>query len=196
MAAHLNTEDLIKATGLKYTIIREGVYSEVFQTFIGYFDAKTTTEIVIPSDGGVSFAGRDDLGEATAKIVISPNKYENQTIFLTGPKAYTLKEVTSIVSKILGQNISLRIVSLEEHINYYKNGRDESWVRLWATTYSALERGELARVDPTLENLLGHAPKSLEQTIEEILIGKQTNEKEAQLQNKYWQASTFNKTKH
>ncbi|CAF4034731.1 unnamed protein product [Rotaria sordida] len=192
MIAQLDTEDLIKASGLKYTIIREGIYSEVFQSFIGYFDALTTTEIVVPSDGGISFAGRDDLGEATAKILASANEYENKTIFLTGPKAYTLKEITLFVSKILDRDIPLRFVSLEEYINHYLNGRGEFWVRLWATTYPALQRGELARVDPTLENLLGRKPKSLEQTIEEILTDKQTGEKESKFHNKYWQASTFN----
>jgi uncharacterized protein YbjT (DUF2867 family) len=193
MVAHLNTEDLLKTSGLKYTIIREGIYSEVFQTFIGYFDAKTTTEIILPSDGGVSFVARDDLGEATAKIVASANKYENQTILLTGSKAYTLKEITEIVSKILGRNIPIRFVSTEEYINQYLKGRDELWVRMWATTYPGLQRGELAKVDPTLENLLGRKPKSLEQTIEKILTNKEIDEKEAQLQNKYWQASTYNK---
>ncbi|CAF3003665.1 unnamed protein product [Rotaria sp. Silwood2] len=191
MIAHLDTEDLLKVSGLKYTIIREGVYSEVFQSFIGYFNPLTTTEIVVPSDGGISFAGRDDLGEATAKILASANTYENQTIFLTGSKAYTLKEITSFISKILGRDIPLRFVSLEEYINQYLNCLDEYWVRLWARTYLALKREELARVYPTLENLLGRKPKSLEQTIKEIFTDKQTGEKESKLTNKYWQASTF-----
>ncbi|CAF1030638.1 unnamed protein product [Rotaria sp. Silwood1] len=192
MIAPLDMEDLIKASGLKYTIIREGIYSEMFQSFIGCCDAWTTTEIVVPADGGISFAGRDDLGEGTAKILASANKYENKTIFLTGSKAYTLKEIALFVSKILGCNIPLRFVSSEEYTNQYLNGKDEYWIRLWATTYPALQRGELGRVYSTLENLSGRKPKSLEQTIKEILTDKQTGEKESKAHNKYWQASTFN----
>jgi len=191
MGAHLDTEDLIKSSGLKYTIIREGIYSEIFPIFLGYFDANTTNEIVIPADGGIPFVARDDLGEVTAKILISPiNTYENKTILLTGSKLYTLKEIASIVSKILGRQIPLRFVSLEEYINRNLKDQNEIWVRLWATTYPALQRGEITRIDPTLQNLLGREPKPLEQTIKEMLTNNETNKKETQLYNKYLQAST------
>jgi uncharacterized protein YbjT (DUF2867 family) len=194
MGAHLDTEDLIKASGLKYTIIREGIYSEVFPVFLGYFDANTTTEIVIPADGGIPFVARDDLGEATAKILVAPtDTYENKTIILTGSKTYTLKETASIISKILGRDIPLRFVSLQEYIDRNLKGQDEVWVRLWATTYPALQRGEITRIDPTLEKLLGRQPKPFEQTIKEFLTNKETDAKEAQLYNKYLQASTLNK---
>lgn len=108
MEAHLNTEDFIKSSGLKYRIIREGIYSELFPVFLGNFDANTTNEIVIPADGGIPFVARDDLAEATAKIVVAPIKnYENKTILLTGSKLYTLKETTSIISNILGRQIPI-----------------------------------------------------------------------------------------
>jgi uncharacterized protein YbjT (DUF2867 family) len=192
MEAHLDTEDLIKASGLKYTIIREGIYSEIFPVFLGYFDANTTNEILLPADGGIPFVARDDLAEVTAKILAAPiNTYENKTILLTGSQTYTLKETASIVSNILGREIPIRFVSLEEYINQNLKGQDELWVRLWATTYLALQRGEIARIDPTLEKLLGRKPKPLQQTIKEMLTDKQANAKEEELYNKYLHASTL-----
>jgi len=114
MTAHLDTEDLLKTSGLKYTIIREGVYSEAFPVFLGYFDSATTTEIVVPGDGAISFASREDLGEGTAQLLFSHDHYENQTILLTGSEAYTIKQTAVLVSEILGHEIPVRIVSLEE----------------------------------------------------------------------------------
>ncbi|CAF1172975.1 unnamed protein product [Rotaria sp. Silwood1] len=193
MRAHLNTEDLLKSSPIKYTIIREGFYSEVFPLFLGHFDAKTTNEIVIPADGGIPFVARDDLAEATAKILIEPtNIYQNKTILLTGSRLYTLKETALIVSKILDRQIPIKIVSLDEYINRNLKNQNEVWVRIWATIYLALQRGDLSQIDTTLEKILQRSPKSFEQTIKEMLTEKDTDDKETQINNKYIQASTFN----
>lgn len=45
----------------------------------------------------------------------------------------------------------------------------EEFLRLWATTYSALEAGECAKIAPELETLLGRHPKRFEETLKESL---------------------------
>lgn len=184
MGAHLDTEDILKTSGVKYTTIREGVYSEAFPVFLGYFDSATTNEIAVPADGPISFASREDLGEATAILLFSHNDYENQTIFLTGSKSYTLKQTAGLVSEILNREIPVRIVSLQEYINQNLKDRDEVWVRLWATTYPALERGELARIDHTLEKLLKNPLTSFEQTLRDMLTNKESGQKATRLYKK------------
>ena len=62
---------------------------------------------------------------------------------------------------------------------------------MWATTYPTLQRGELARINPTLESLSRRKPECLEETIKEVLTDKKTSEKESKHHNKYWQASTY-----
>lgn len=184
MVAHFDTEDLLRTSGLKYTIIREGVYHETFPVFLGYFDSATTTEIIVPGDGAISFASRDDLGEATAKLLFSHKDYENQIILLTGSKTYTLQQTAALISQILGRDIPLRIVSLQEYIDHNLKDRDELWVRLWATTYIALQRGELARIDPTLEQLLERPLISFEQTLKNMLTNKEAAQKATRLYKK------------
>jgi uncharacterized protein YbjT (DUF2867 family) len=168
-AAHINTEELLKTSGLKYTIIREGIYSEAYPVFAGYFDPVTTTEIVIPADGAISFASREDLAEATAKLLFSHSDYENQTIILTGQKTYTIKKIGALLSEILDREIPVRTVSMQEYIERNLKDQNELWVRLWATTYGALQRGELARVDYTLEKLLERPLITFEQTLRNML---------------------------
>ena len=57
-----------------FTAIREGIYSERFPTYTGFPDLQDLPEeLKIPHDGsgpGIAFAKIDDLGEATAKLVI------------------------------------------------------------------------------------------------------------------------------
>jgi hypothetical protein len=73
--------------------------------------------------------------------------------------------------------------------NHYidRNLKDQNpiWVRMWATTYDALARGELARVDKTLEKLLGRPLTTFEQTLTQILTNKEADAKATQLTSKY-----------
>ncbi len=71
MKAHLDTEAYLKQSGVAYTIIREGIYSESWPLYFGFFDAtEKKSDVVIPiSDGKIAWVCRDDLGEGTAKIM-------------------------------------------------------------------------------------------------------------------------------
>ncbi|KAL5041540.1 hypothetical protein BDW71DRAFT_212020 [Aspergillus fruticulosus] len=53
MQDHLLTEKLLEESGLTYTSIREGVYTECFTVFLDWYPERTGT-ITLPADGGVS----------------------------------------------------------------------------------------------------------------------------------------------
>ncbi len=71
--AHLKTEQYLKRSGLSYTIIRYGTYSHLWNNYAGFLnlgsDPHTVQEAVLPNDGLGQWVNRDDLGEATGKII-------------------------------------------------------------------------------------------------------------------------------
>jgi NAD(P)H dehydrogenase (quinone) len=72
MQAHINTVKYLKSTGLHHTIVREGIYAEIWNLFAGFVqldDSKDDIDIVVPGVGEMTWASRDELGEATAIIV-------------------------------------------------------------------------------------------------------------------------------
>lgn len=73
MQAHLATEKYLKESGLAYTIIREGIYSESWPLYFGYWKpGRPGNEVLIPhGDGGIAWVCRDDLGEGTAKLMVA-----------------------------------------------------------------------------------------------------------------------------
>ena len=77
MQAHLDTERYLKESGLKYTILREGIYSESYPLYFGFWNANDgEDEVLVPySDGGIAWVCREDLGEGTAKIMVGVSKY-------------------------------------------------------------------------------------------------------------------------
>ncbi|KAI1790379.1 hypothetical protein LXA43DRAFT_1016861 [Ganoderma leucocontextum] len=72
MQAHLDTERCLKESGLTYTILREGIYSESYPLYFGFWGPKEGgDEVLVPhGDGGIAWVCREDLGQGTAKIMV------------------------------------------------------------------------------------------------------------------------------
>lgn len=191
MRAHLATEAYLKASGLEWIIIREGIYAESWSLYAGFLSLEDGKEIVVPSDGGVAWVSRHDLGEATARILTrvrgfsllassgglhssQADEFVNRTILLTGPHAITLWSLATLLRSHLSRPINLRIVSLVEYVSYNRSQAssgprsDEGFLRKWATTYEGMERGEIANVDGEIEEILGRPARGVEEIMEEL----------------------------
>jgi hypothetical protein len=142
------------------------------------------SDVYVPGDGGIAWVNRVDLGEGTAKLLVNrvsqwlsctflsnefwpQDKYVNQTVLLSGSHPISLSHVAQLISSHLGRPIRLHIVSTDEWITIHKKDdgdyrSSEEFLRLWATTYPALEAGECAVVDLLLETLLGRPPTPFE----------------------------------
>ena len=99
--------------------------------------------------------------------------YENETRLLSGSKTYTLKDIATLASQILGREVKLIVSTEDDYVrqNAGKHGPrgEEEFLRKWATTYKALARGELDVVDPLLQKVLGRELKPFEDTLKESL---------------------------
>jgi NAD(P)H dehydrogenase (quinone) len=155
---------------LTYTIIREGLYAEGIPRLLSY--NAESTEVILPADGSVAWAKRSELAEGSAHIVQAPSsKFANQTILLSGASTTSLTECAGIISKLKGKNLSVRRVTNDEYIKEaLACGVNEFLAKLLAETYTALENGECATVAPTLEELLGRQPTSVEDFLRETIV--------------------------
>ncbi|OJT13278.1 Quinone oxidoreductase 2 [Trametes pubescens] len=174
MRAHIDTERYLKESGLTYTVLREGIYSESYPLYFGFFDpAEGKEEIVVPhSDGPVAWVTREDLGEGTAKIM-AQGGFENEIRLLSGSHSITLSEIAEKVSSLLGRTVRLVVVSEDDYVkaNVGKPGPrgEEEFLRGWATTYKALARGEAGVVDPLLQEVLGRELTPFNDTLKTTL---------------------------
>ncbi|KAA1477492.1 NAD(P)-binding protein [Dentipellis sp. KUC8613] len=185
MQAHLDTQKYLKESGVTYTIIREGIYEESYPLYFGFFD-KSKTDLYVPGDGPIAWVSREDLGEGTARI-IAGGGFENQTVLLSGSASsnLTLQQLSTTISRILAHPVNLHVVSVDEYVakNKSPNPDDprgsEDFLRKWAKTFDAMRRGETARVDPLLQELLGRPLRSMEAYLEKTLGSLSDAEKEA-----------------
>lgn len=185
MQAHLECEKHLQEmsssdASFTHTSIREGLYHESFPIYTSFWTLeKPFEEILIPHDGngpGVSWVKRDELGEATAALLAQYATTEsfdwtNKTVLLTGPQSWTLADTVGVLGKAVNRPVSIREVSVDEWVKqpqimgYFG---EESKARTWATAWEAIRAGEASYVSPTLEELLGRKPESLEVTIREL----------------------------
>lgn len=187
MGAHLDSEAHLKALarkdpGFSWTSIREGLYSESFPIYTAFFDIKSpSSEILIPHDGtgpGISWVKRDELGEASARLIASyaesPSafKYTNKVVTLTGPRSWSLAKTVQVLSKALNQKVRIRQVSVDEYaVQTQVVGRfgSKELAITWATAWEAIRAGETEAVTETLGQLLGREPEAFDKTIEDLV---------------------------
>ncbi|KAF4984578.1 hypothetical protein FZEAL_254 [Fusarium zealandicum] len=189
MKAHLETEKYLKhlaATdaGFTWTSIREGLYSESFPIYTSFWTLENPRpEILIPHDGsapGISWAKRDELGEATAALIARcatpadrpSSDLRNKAVVLTGPRAWSLFESIQVLGKAVGKDIRIRKVGVDEWakqqqiVDYFKN---ETEARTWATAWEAIEAGETSFASTELEAILGREPEPFDETIRKMV---------------------------
>ena len=186
MQAHLSTEKYLAKLAaddkaFSYTVIREGLYCESFPIYTSFLDLEDPGDgvIRIPHDGsgpGVAWAKQDELGEASAKMIARQatkpegSRYENQIVLLTGSKVWTIKETVQALGRVIGKELKLEKVGVEEYArqkgNVEKFGKPESGMaQSWSSAFEAIKDGECAVVSPALRDILGREPEGFEETL-------------------------------
>jgi NAD(P)H dehydrogenase (quinone) len=105
-AEHLATEAELKASGIPYTILRNGWYTENYTGSVG---AALASGAFLGSagDGRISSATRADFAGAIAAVAIGPGR-ENETYELAGDDAFTLSDLAAEISRQTGKTIAYR----------------------------------------------------------------------------------------
>lgn len=110
---HKATEELIAASGIPSTILRNGWYSENYLPSIE--QARQTGSLLTSAgDGRISSASRKDFAEAAA-IVLTDSSTAGRVYELSGDYAWTQQELADAISTAIGSEVALANVTAEEH---------------------------------------------------------------------------------
>ena len=159
-AAHLDTENKLKASGLKYTILQHSLYADVIPVFAGDHLLQSHTLAFPAAEGKTTFALREELGEAGANLLLdNSGKYENKSIALTGATGVTWGEIAAAISEITGQQITYVSPDQGDYIEALnKAGVPGIYVQILSGFGEAIKQGEFDEVSPKLETILGRKP--------------------------------------
>ncbi|RKG65447.1 SDR family oxidoreductase [Corallococcus exercitus] len=168
MLDHAATEQMLSESGLAWTALRNGFYASSAMFLLakglqtGVFEA--------PADGKVSWTTHEDLAEAAAVILANEGRYDGPTPPLTAAQALDFEALCELASSVLGRPLRRSTVPEDEmRAKLTASGMPAPAVAISLGLYRASRDGEFAAVDPTLRELLGHAPTGMREVIAEKL---------------------------
>src|SRR6478672_4658408 len=162
---HYGTEQAIKASGIAYTILRNGWYQE--NLFMALPHAIASGQwYTSAGDGRIAHGSRDDMAAAIAAGLASGST-DSKTYTLTGPRAYTTAEIAALVSEVTGKPldvIQLPDEALTEGVK--AAGVPEEFARVIVSFDANTRSGRIAMVTDAVETLSGRKPRTLKQFLE------------------------------
>ena len=158
-AVHARTEDLLAASGLPWTSLRNGFYAHSLDWLAGPW--RETGVVEVPADGPVSWTAREDAAQAAALIITADGAYEGP-VTLTASAAPTFADVAEIASTLVGRPVRHEVVDPEAWVSaQVAAGAPEPRARFTLGMYEAAAQGLFAGTDPLLRTLLGREPRTV-----------------------------------
>jgi uncharacterized protein YbjT (DUF2867 family) len=164
---HNKIEKLIKSLGFKYIFVRPSYFMQNLTTTLLPEILKTQT-ITLPS-GQAKFNWVDvkNIGEATAVLINSFEEYHNNAYTITGAENKNFQEVTDLMSKVTGVDITFKS---KNPLSFYLRKRNEgmkSGFALVMTMLHFLPRLQGApEITDDFYKLTGKRPTSLAEFLE------------------------------
>lgn len=151
---HVTTENLLKESGINYTILRNGWYSENY-TVSAAGAVEAGAFVGSAGDGKISSASRKDYAEAAA-VVLTDENYTDKVYELAGDEAYTLEDLAKEISKQAGKEIPYQNLPEAEYSAILKEmGVPEHFADGFASWDVSASKGDLYDGSKTLSAIIG-----------------------------------------
>lgn len=165
---HVATEKNLKESGLTYTILRNGWYTENYTGSIGGALAGGAF-IGSAGDGKIASAARIDFAEAAA-TVLATEGHDGKVYELAGDTAYTLTDLAAEISAQTGKAIPFANLPEAEYAKILTSfGLPEFFAQAIASWDVSASKGDLFDDSKTLSALIGRPTTSLAETVKETL---------------------------
>jgi NAD(P)H dehydrogenase (quinone) len=151
---HAATEDLIRASGLAYSFLRNNWYTENYLAHLK--TAEATGELFTSAGAGrVASASRADFAEAAA-VVLAGGDHNGRVYELSGDVAWTFTDLATAMSEVLGRTIELVSLDTDSHAAALTAaGLDPHTVWFLTTIDANIAEGALADATGDLSGLIG-----------------------------------------
>lgn len=157
---HAATEELIRASGMRWTFLRDNFYMDMMELFAG-------DDGVIRGPAGAgrcSLVSRADVAATAVAVLQDPAVHAGAAYDLTGPEALTLDDVARKISAVRGHPVRFVDETVEEaYASRAVYGAPRWQVDAWVSTYTAIASGDLARVSGDVEAVTGRPAQSFDE---------------------------------
>lgn len=151
---HRDTEEALKGSGLRYTILRNGWYTE---NFTGSIPVALANGAFVGSagQGRISSAPRADYARAAVEVVTGEG-HDGKVYELAGDESYTLADLAAEISRQTGRDIPYQDLPEAEYANILKGaGLPEGLAQAIAGWDIGASQSALYDNGKTLSTLIG-----------------------------------------
>ncbi|MFB7496906.1 NAD(P)H-binding protein [Streptomyces sp. NPDC056161] len=167
---HRATEQALLASGLPYTLLRNGWYHEVYTENLAPVLAQGAV-VAAAGAGRLSSASRADYAAAAA-AVLTGEGHENQTYELGGDEAWSFAEYAAELSRQTGREIAYDSVPGETKLGILKDaGVPEPLASILVGVDASIAEGELVISTGDLSRLAGRPTTPLAEAVAAGLKG-------------------------
>ncbi|MFD7897962.1 SDR family oxidoreductase [Streptomyces sp. NPDC059743] len=167
-ADHKETERLILASGLPYTFLRNGFYTEVYTENLAPV-LEHGAVVANAGEGRIGTAARADYAAAAA-AVLTGDGHLNTAYELSGDTAWSFAEYAAELSRQTGRTIAHSNVPGEARLEILTGaGVPEPFAAILVDVDHAIQRGRLAGGTGDLARLTGRPTTPLADSIAEAL---------------------------
>ena len=163
---HHKIEQLIKQMGFNYIFVRPSYFMQNLTTTLLPEILKNKT-ITLPA-GKAKFNWIDikNIGEATAILIKSFEKYQNKAYEITGTENKSFKEVTDLMSEITGIKFSFKPIN---PISFYFKKKKEGMLNGFALVMTILHFLPRLQKDPEISNDFNVITRKKTSTLKEFI---------------------------
>lgn len=167
LRSHLATENAIKESGMKYTILRNNLYLDTLPWFLGQHVLETG--IYFPAgDGRIGFALRSEMAEAAAEIILS-NENESHEYELSGCESVSFAQIAEMLTRITNKPVNYHNPEVNDYLDTLtKAGVPVQYQVAFSGFATAARNGELMAEHSVLERLLGRKPTTVDQYLAQV----------------------------
>jgi NAD(P)H dehydrogenase (quinone) len=157
---HGETEELLKGSGLEWTILRNATYAEL-QVMPGALAVAGGKLYTNAADGLLVPVSRQDCAAAAAAVLTTAG-HAGVTYDITGPEAFSQAQLADVLSDVSGRRVEL--VPVGDRMLTWgltRNGAPKPVARAIVAFGKAIREGYYDLVDPAVSQLIGREPRTL-----------------------------------
>jgi NAD(P)H dehydrogenase (quinone) len=157
---HLATEDALRASGLRWTFLRNNLYAE-FQVPTVAQAVASGTLVTNAGAGRVAYVTRVDCADVAA-TVLAAGGHEDEVLELTGPEAIGAEELAALARELSGRPVEVAGVDDAAFTaGLVAAGLPAEVAGLYASFGASAREGFAERVTTTVADVTGRPPTAL-----------------------------------
>jgi NAD(P)H dehydrogenase (quinone) len=165
---HLETEKVLADSGVPFTLLRNGWYTENYTASIPTVLAHGVLA-GSAGEGRISSTGRQDYAEAAAAVLTGPIE-AGKVHELAGDESYTLVDLAAEISRQSGRSVSYQDLPEADYAALLlQAGLPAPYAELIADSSRGAGAGDLFDSGRELSNLIGRPTRPLAESVREAL---------------------------